>query len=147
MAGGALALLACAQGSLARSHVGARALRMCAPPPAPAAPKSVIGSVVEAGFPVGKKIMFGLFTQDVDPAGVPSEEERGRLREQAASELAVISAEERQRRTMVGYVGGAATAALAASLLVACAPPTARAALIVPIWLFMGYVDSGKTGL
>lgn len=146
-----LGLLACAapRGALLRhGSRGVRALRMRDPPPAPpATPTDVVKLAVEKGFPVGKQIMFGLFTQDVDASNVPSEEERARRREEAASKMAVISDEERQRRTTVGYAGAAATAAVAAGLLAVNAPPTTRAAMIVPIWLFMGYIDSGKTGL
>lgn len=136
-------------GALGHSARGVRTFRMSGRPPDPPGPKPMdaVKLVVEKGFPVGKQIMFGLFTRDVNRTRVPTEEERVRLREQAASELAVISADERQRRTAVGYVGGAVTAAVAAGLLIVDAPPVGRAALILPIWLFIGYVDSGKTGL
>jgi hypothetical protein len=110
-------------------------------------PLDILKAAVQAGFPQGKQIKFGLFTSDVDPSTMPSEEERARLRERAAADMSVIDDAERARRTRVGYAGAAGTAALAAGLLVAHAPLPVRAALIVPIWLFNGYIDSGRTGL
>ena len=45
-----------------------------------------------------KSIHFGVFTRDVDPAAIPSDEERARRRSVAARELTVIDDEERGRR-------------------------------------------------
>lgn len=107
----------------------------------------VLKLAVERGFPQGKTIKFGLLTVDVDESARLPDAARAQLREQAAAEMAVIDASERARRTLVGRAGGAATAALAVALLVLQAPPLSRAALVFPIWLFAGYIDSGRTGL
>lgn len=120
---------------------------MCAEPRGGPAPAEALKRAVEIGFPVGRRIKYGLFTDTVEPASIPDEAERRRLREQAAADMAVIGADERQRRSAVGYAGGAATVAAAAWLLASHASPVARAALIAPIWLFLGYIDSGRTGL
>jgi hypothetical protein len=115
---------------------------MCAPPPA-----SPAELVLSKAFPRGKRVTYGLFTVDADPSALPSEEERARLRAEAASELAVIDRAERDRRMLAGSAGSVATAALAVGLLLAHAPLTARAALVFPVFLSLGFVDSAKTGL
>ncbi|KAG8469288.1 hypothetical protein KFE25_007806 [Diacronema lutheri] len=92
---------------------GGRALRMCAEPRGGPAPAEALKRAVEIGFPVGRRIKYGLFTDTVEPASIPDEAERRRLREQAAADMAVIGADERQRRSAVGYAGGAATIAQA----------------------------------
>ncbi|KAJ1633842.1 hypothetical protein T492DRAFT_903832 [Pavlovales sp. CCMP2436] len=109
---------------------------------APGAVELVLGKA----FPRGKRVTYGLFTVDADPSALPSEEERARLRAEASDELAVIDSAERARRMLAGSVGSAATAVLAFGLLLTHAPLAARAALVLPVFLSLGFVDSAKTG-
>lgn len=93
-----------------------------------------------------KSIHFGVFTRDVDPAAIPSDEERARRRSVAARELAVIDDEERGRRMMVGTAASAATAAAAAAQLALGASRLERVSLAIPLFFAIGFVGSAKTG-
>ena len=95
----------------------------------------------------GKKIVWGPFPTDVDPACVPDADERARRRERAAAELTNIDADERQRRLIASGAFGAVTVALAAGLLGFHAPALARVAIGPPLFLTYGYFESYQTGL
>ena len=95
----------------------------------------------------GKKIVWGPFPTDVDPACVPDDDERARRRERAAAELTNIDADERQRRLIASGAFGAVTVALAAGLLSFHAPALARVAIGPPLFLTYGYFESYQTGL
>ena len=95
----------------------------------------------------GKKIVWGPFPTDVDPACVPDDDERARRRERAAAELTNIDADERQRRLIASGAFGAVTVALAAGLLGFHAPALARVAIGPPLFLTYGYFESYQTGL
>lgn len=94
-----------------------------------------------------KKIVYGVFQQDVDTKNVPEEEERKKRIEKATKELTNIDQDERGRRMKVGQVGLASTVVLAAALLVTGAPYYWRAAIYFPLSLSLGFIDSGRTGL
>ncbi len=93
-----------------------------------------------------KSIHFGVFTRDVDPAAIPSDEERMRRRSVAARELTVIDDEERGRRMMVGTTASAATAAVAAAQLALGASRLERVLLAIPLFFAVGFVGSAKIG-
>ena len=90
-----------------------------------------ISRIFDVLFPGGRgeRIFFGVFKQSVDPASVPDDAERARLKAQAAVDLVNIDDAERERRRVAGLAMSAATAALAVGLLLADAGATARLAI------------------
>ena len=104
---------------------------MATEPPAPDTPADPISRIFDVLFPGGRgeRIFFGVFKQSVDPASVPDDAERARLKAQAAVDLVNIDDAERERRRVAGLAMSAATAALAVGLLLADAGATARLAI------------------
>ena len=95
----------------------------------------------------GKEIYFGVLQRAVDPAEIPSDAERARRREEAASALTNIGAEERERRLKASYAFGALTAIVAAGMLSLHVPPVTRLAIAPPLFLTYGYYASYQSGL
>ena len=64
-----------------------------------------VARVFSTLFPSGKgrRIVWGVFQQPVDAAGVPDADERARRREVAAAQLVNIDADERDRRKQARY--------------------------------------------
>lgn len=100
-----------------------------------------------------KKIVYGVFQQEVDPAVLADTsdetlEARSAARAAAADQLVNIGAEERTRRTRVGAVMSVATVALGAALFGAEMSPVVKAgAMYFPIALSLGFLESGAKGL
>ena len=111
-----------------------------------AAPSSSSSS---SAAPARKKIYFGVFTQDVDPASVPSAETRDTLRQNARNSLTNIDDAERDRRRVVGQVLLAASAILAAVLYLETDANAITRFLVVflPFNLGLGYYKSAENGL
>lgn len=130
--------------------VGAEASTMSdgakAPLPPQADPIAQAFSMLFSGGS-GKEIFFGVLQRDVDPASVPSDEQRQKLREAAANDLINIGDDERERRRVAGTAMGGVTLALATGLLVSHAAPLARLAIAPPLFLSYGYLRSAQTGL
>lgn len=95
----------------------------------------------------GKSIAWGVLQKDVDPAQVPSDEERAARRASAARDLTNIDDAERERRKLAGTAFAGVTAALALGLLVTHAAPLARAAIAPPLFLSYGFLASARQGL
>eukprot|EP00471_Norrisiella_sphaerica_P007292 CAMPEP_0184481050 /NCGR_PEP_ID=MMETSP0113_2-20130426/2601_1 /TAXON_ID=91329 /ORGANISM="Norrisiella sphaerica, Strain BC52" /LENGTH=175 /DNA_ID=CAMNT_0026859949 /DNA_START=78 /DNA_END=605 /DNA_ORIENTATION=+ len=95
----------------------------------------------------GKKIAFGVLTQDVDEKKIPSEDEQKRLREQASRDLTNIDADERERRRAVGNFLNLFSVGLGAAMVVLPVPPLARLGVAVPLLFAEGYLKSADTGL
>mmetsp|Transcript_19625 Transcript_19625/g.61059 ORF Transcript_19625/g.61059 Transcript_19625/m.61059 type:complete len:174 (-) Transcript_19625:1370-1891(-) len=105
------------------------------------------GQVISTLYPAGKRVVYGLLTEDVDPASVPDEAERARRREEAAASLTNIDAQERERRRVIGLLGMVGTGLYASGLLALRAGPAARASVALPLALALGYLESAETGL
>lgn len=104
--------------------------------------------VMQKQFKVGKKIVFGVFQQDVDLNNVPSAAEQARLAEKAAKSLVNIDDAERGRRRSVGLVAGGVAAAVYAAMLsfhVAVIPRFIG--LYLPLAVSAGFLKSSQEGL
>lgn len=100
-------------------------------------------------FPGGsrKQIFFGVLQRAIDPAAIPSEEERARRRGQAAADLVNIDDAERERRRLAGTALGCVTAVFAIWLLASHAGALARLAIAPPLFVSYGYLQSAEQGL
>jgi len=100
-----------------------------------------------------KRIVFGVFQRDVDPAELAdtsagTQAKRAALRAEAAQSLTNIDMPERQRRYAAGAVMSAATLGLAYVLWGQDLSPVAKsAALLGPTFLSLGFLASGRSGL
>eukprot|EP00963_Diacronema_lutheri_P007078 scaffold625_cov324-Pavlova_lutheri.AAC.112 len=133
-----------------RKEVKVRATGQGGPPdPKPSWKETEFATKFKEMFSPGsnKKIVYGVFQQDVDASNVPDEDERRKRIEKATQELTNIDLDERGRRMKVGQVGLASTVVLAAALLVTGVPNYWRAAIYFPLSLSLGFIDSGRTGL
>lgn len=108
-----------------------------------------VATVMSALFPAGKgsKIAWGVLQQAVEPAAVPSDEERARRRDAAAAQLVNIDGDERERRKRAGLAFLALSAALAGALLATGAGAAARGAVAPPLFLAVGFLASWREGL
>jgi len=108
-----------------------------------------VSTVFKLLFAPGKrrKIAWGVLQLPIDPAAVPSDEERARRRADAAKQLVNIDMEERQRRKMAGLAMAAISTAVGAALLTAHAPAASRLAIAPPLFLSIGYLGSWREGL
>ena len=85
-----------------------------------------LADVFKQLYPSGgvKRIMWGIFKEDVDASSVTTtEEEQAALRDEASVSLTNIDADERARRGKAGTAFGIACAILAAVQLATGAPP------------------------
>jgi len=100
-----------------------------------------------------KRIVFGVFQQDVDPAELADTSadtlaQRAAARAEAARNLTNIDVPERQRRYALGGVMSVVTLGLAYVLWGQDLSPAAKsAALLGPTFLSMGFLASGRFGL
>jgi len=100
----------------------------------------------EGGAP--KKIVWGVFKQEVDAAALPTASESAARREAAAAALTNIDDEERERRRLAGYAFGAGVAVLAVALPALDIPlPNRFAAELFPVFLAFGFTRSADAGL
>ena len=109
-----------------------------------------LADVFKQLYPSGgvKRIMWGIFKEDVDASSVTTtEEEQAALRDEASASLTNIDADERARRGTAGTAFGIACAILAAVQLATGAPPAQRAIMAVPLFLGLGFKGSEATGL
>ena len=106
---------------------------------------TVISTAFQAGS--GRRIAWGVLTEEVDPASVPSDAERQALRDTAAANLVNIDQDERDRRRVAGTALSVATAALAIGLLAVHADAVTRAATLPPVFLASGFLASAEEGL
>jgi len=106
---------------------------------------TVMSTAFKAGE--GRRIAWGLLTEEVEPSSIPSDAERAALREQAAEDLVNIDQNERDRRRIAGTALSVATAALALALLAAQVGALTRAAILPPVFLATGYLASADEGL
>jgi len=113
----------------------------------PALEESLPGQVISAMFPAGKRVVNGVFTEDVDPSSVPDEVERERRRSLAATAKQNIDAAERERRQLIGQAGAICTVLYAGGLLAVGAGPAARATVFFPLALSVGFLESASSGL
>mmetsp|Transcript_10726 Transcript_10726/g.17169 ORF Transcript_10726/g.17169 Transcript_10726/m.17169 type:complete len:202 (-) Transcript_10726:746-1351(-) len=108
--------------------------------------KPVLDNYMKPGK--GKKVVFGVLQRDVDPATIPrSEEDRAKLRDQAARDLTNIDLEERQRRRRVGQGLNILSAVLGVTLVFLHVPALSRLAIFFPLAFAEGYITSANTGL
>lgn len=139
-------------GVVVRTAPAAAAAAPAAAAPA-AAPPAASSDPLAAMFKVlfapgkGRKIAWGVFQQEIDPASVPSDEERASRREAAEEMLVNIDGDERSRRLKAGLAMSAATVALAVGLLAGHAPLATRFAVAPPLFLAVGFLASAQQGL
>jgi len=104
-------------------------------------------TTVFGGGGEGKRIVWGVLTEEVDRASVPDAAEREARRARAAAELTNIDDDERARRGKAGAVGSLLTAVLGVALLATHADAAARLAILPPVYLSLGYLASAREGL
>lgn len=95
----------------------------------------------------GKRVAWGVFTQDVVAAEVPPEEERADLQARAAAQLVNINGDERERRGVAGTGMAALTTITAAYMVSTHASPFTRLAIGPPLFLAVGLLASKQEGL
>jgi hypothetical protein len=108
-----------------------------------------VARVFSTLFPSGKsrRIVWGVFQQQVDAAAVPDADERARRREVAAAQLVNIDADERDRRKQAGLGFLGVSIAVAGTLLATDAGVAARLAVAPPLFLAVGLLASWREGL
>eukprot|EP00238_Polyblepharides_amylifera_P010849 CAMPEP_0196585504 /NCGR_PEP_ID=MMETSP1081-20130531/50939_1 /TAXON_ID=36882 /ORGANISM="Pyramimonas amylifera, Strain CCMP720" /LENGTH=133 /DNA_ID=CAMNT_0041907077 /DNA_START=200 /DNA_END=601 /DNA_ORIENTATION=- len=104
----------------------------------------------------GYRIKYGVFTEKISEIkgserssffDEPSEQQVAERQREAAEQLVNINQEERDRRSAVGSVGLVLTAGIAAFMLTNGVDGLARASIIFPLNLSLGFLLSGATGL
>lgn len=109
---------------------------------------SPIKTVMQKQFKEGKKITFGVFQTDVDPAQVPDALARKRLVAEASSSLNNIDRAERGRRRLVGVGAAAASTAIYSAMLYFNVGFIGRlVGLYLPVSLSAGFLKSAQEGL
>lgn len=98
-------------------------------------------------FAPGKRVVFGVLSEDVDAATVPAAAEQDARRAAAAAALTNIDDDERARRATVAAVGGLATLAYGAFLVATHASAVGRLTAFPLIALSFGYAESARAGL
>lgn len=110
--------------------------------------ESPMKEVMQKQFQVGKKIVFGVFQQDVDSSSIPSAAEQARLEANAATKLVNIDDAERARRRSVGLVAGGVAAAVYAAMLSFHVTLIPRfIGLYLPLAVSAGFLKSAEEGL
>lgn len=95
----------------------------------------------------GKSIYYGVFQRDARAGERKSDDERRKLRDDAAVNLTNIDADERGRRMVVGKAAGALTAAVAVAQTALGATRVERLCVAIPLFFALGFAGSAKTGL
>jgi hypothetical protein len=110
--------------------------------------ESPIKAAMQKQFKEGKKITFGVFQTDVDPAQVPDAPARERLVAEASSSLNNIDQAERSRRRLVGVGAAAASTAIYSAMLYFNVGFIGRlVGLYLPVSISAGFLKSAQEGL
>ncbi|KAJ1456757.1 hypothetical protein M885DRAFT_517199 [Pelagophyceae sp. CCMP2097] len=113
-------------------------------------PNPVAQTMIEtAQLKEGKRVVFGVMTEEVGPVDMSSAAvaARSTLRASAAASLTNIDDDERARRANVAAVLGVVTLALAAYFVQAHAGALERLAVLPFVALSLGYYESAREGL
>ena len=127
--------------------------RLCATDKDFVNPNPLLETAVDAApsFKVGKRVKFGLLSEDVDPKSVDRSRSATRRREalrlKASRDLTNIDDAERARRRKVGIFLAFSTAATVTYMVETNAGPLSRFAVLPLFALTGGYLESARTGL
>jgi hypothetical protein len=112
-------------------------------------PNPVLQDALDATptFKEGKKVVWGVFSEDVDPSSVPSRAEQSARRSEAAAELTNIDDEERARRGKAAIALSIPTVAYIIWLVSTHAGIGSRLTVLPLVFLAYGFYESSRVGL
>lgn len=110
--------------------------------------KNPMERIIQSQFKQNKQVVYGVLQRDVDPKTIPSENERERLRDDAANNLVNIDKYERERRSKLSFVFSIISTIIYSYSIKEHLPFYMKSAyLSFPMFLSVGFYFSSKEGL